>query len=119
MEPDKKGFFKDTQQLAEDYVRERFLLLKLEAAEKTAKLASILITGFIIILFSFFIILFLSIIGGYYLVELTGNWYLAFGIITFIYIVIVVLLISFRKAWLYKYISNSVIRIFFEQTDPK
>ena len=118
MQADKQSFFKETQQLVEDYEKERILLLKLQTAEKTAQLASIIFGGVIIGVFVFFILLFLSIMAGYFLEELTGSWYYGLGIVTAFYAVLVAILIYFRKALLYKFISNSVIRILFEEIEP-
>ena len=117
MERDKQGFFKETSILAEDYIKERLLLVKLQTAEKTAKLVSAVFTGFIIVILCFFILLFLSFMAGYYVQEITGNWYYAFGIVTGFYILLVAFLVYFRKILLYKFIANSVIRILFENNE--
>ena len=117
MESDKKGFFQATQQLVEEYVKERLLLLKLQTAEKTARLVSILLAAFIFGLLSFFILLFLSLMAAYYFAGLTGNFYYGFGIIAAFYILLLTLAVYFRKRWLYKYFSDLVVRSFFENTD--
>lgn len=117
MEADKQGFFKETQHLLEQYVKERLLLLKLETAEKAARLVAVFITGLIIALFSFLVLLFLSVMAGYFLAELTGSMYYGFGIVTAFYFILLALSVYFRKTVLYKYISDSMIRILFERTE--
>ena len=117
MERDKQGFFKETSILAEDYIKERLLLVKLQTAEKTAKLISVVVTGFVVLMLSFFILLFLSFMAGYYLQEITGSWYYAFGIVTGFYILLVACLAYFRKTLLHKFIADSVIRILFEKNE--
>lgn len=100
MEKDKQGFFKNTQLIVEEYVKERLLLLKLQTAEKAAKLTSVILTGFIIGAFILVILLLVSIITGYFLTELTGNWYFGFGIVTVFYILLAAVLTYFRNALL-------------------
>ena len=117
MQPDKQGFFKDTQQLAEEYIRERLLLLKLETAEKSARLSSVVFTSVIIGVFAIIILLLLSALGCYFLKEITGSWYYGISIITFIYIIILTILVMLRKTVLHKHVTNFVIRLFFEKTE--
>lgn len=117
MQPDKAGFFKSTQQLAEEYIRERLLLLKLETAEKSARLASLVFASIIIGIFATIVILLLTVLGCYYLRQITQSWYLGIGLVTAFYVLIVVVLIIFRKSLLCNYITNFVIRIFFEKHD--
>lgn len=117
MDSDKQGFFRETQQLAEDYVKERILLLKLQLAEKTAKLASIIAAALVIGMFLFLIVLFVSLIAVYLFWQLTGSLYVGFGIVTALYILLVCLLFYFRKAVLYKFIENLVIRTLLDNTE--
>ena len=117
MQTDKPGFFKDTQQLVEEYIRERLLLLKLETAEKSARLASVVFTSMIIGVFGIIVLLLLTAIGCFFLKEITGSWYYGIGIITLIYVVILIILVVLRKTVLHKHITNFVIRLFFEKTE--
>ncbi|HZG23274.1 MAG TPA: hypothetical protein VEZ17_01780 [Chitinophagaceae bacterium] len=117
MEPEKQGFFKETQELVEDYIRERLLLLKLQTAEKAAVLASVVFAGVIIGSLVFIILLFISLLACYFLEELTGSWYYGIGIVILFYVVITGILIYKRKSLLYKFVSDSVLKFFFEKTD--
>jgi hypothetical protein len=117
MQPEKQGFFKDTQQLAEEYIRERLLLLKLEAAEKSARMASVVFTGIIIGIFMMIVLLLLSAMACFALQEATGSWIYGIGIVSLFYILIMILLIIFRKSFFYKNISDFVVRLFFEKTE--
>ena len=113
---DKQGFFKETIQLAEDYIDERLLLLKLQTAEKTAQMVSFIFVSFLIAIFACIILFLLTIIAAHYLVEITGSWYYGYGIITVFYLFILVILLYLRKSLLYKFLSDSVIRMLFEKT---
>lgn len=115
MQPETQGFFKDTQQLAEEYIRERILLLKLEAVEKSAQLASVIVTVIVIGSFVSIVLLLLSAMACFMLRELTGNWFYGLGIVIVFYVLLIAVLIIFRKNFFYKHIANFVIRIFFEK----
>ena len=117
MEPETKGFFEATRRLVEEYVKERVLLLKLQTAEKTARVVSFVFAACIFGLLSFFILFFLSLMVGYFFARLTGNIYYGFGIVTAIYVLLLVIFYSFRKKWLYKYFSDLVVKQFFENSD--
>lgn len=117
MEPETKGFFEAARRLVEEYVKERVLLLKLQTAEKTAKVVSLVLAACIFGMLSFFILFFLSLMAGYYFAGLTGNVYYGFGIVTAIYALLLVMFYSLRKKWLYKYFSDLVVKQFFENSD--
>ena len=117
MQPEKQGFFKDTQELAEEYIRERLLLLKLEAADKSARLASIAFASIIIGIVFTIVLLLISALGCYLLQMLTGSWFYGIGIVTLFYIILLTVLVVFRKSLFYKSVSNFVVRIFFEKTE--
>ncbi|MEJ7735939.1 MAG: hypothetical protein WKF97_00820 [Chitinophagaceae bacterium] len=117
MEADKAGFFKATQQLAEEYVKERLLLLKLQTAEKTARLFAVVFAAFIFGFLSFFVLLFLSLMAVFYIAGLTGSIYYGLGIMTAFYSLLLFLCIYFRRQWLYKFFSDLVVRLFFENTE--
>lgn len=117
MKEEQKNFFGETQELVENYVKNRLLLFKLQTAEKSAKLVSLVFTGLILALLCFFILFFLSIMAGYYFAEKTGSMFYGFGIVTAIYLVLFLLLLYLRKKFLNKYISDTVIRVFFDSTE--
>ena len=111
-----EDFFTESRKELEKYVQDRILLLKMQASEKTARLVALLFTVLMIALLGFFILLFLSIMAGYYFAEITGSLFSGFGIVAAFYVAIMVLLILTRK-WFNKKIINTVISIFFEKTD--
>ncbi len=115
MEPDKISFFKDSQQLIEEYIRERLLLLKFQTAERASGILSTLIIGSIIGLLSFLIIGLITMLGLYFLARTFSNWYIAFGIVILFYgfILLVVLL---KKKALNKTLTDRMISLFFTDT---
>lgn len=111
-----QDFFSDTKLALENYVEDKILLLRLQAVEKISKLSSALFSGLLIGIISFFIILFLSMMMAWYLGRLLDDVFLGFGIISAFYILVLILLLVFRKKLLEKSITNTVINIFFEKT---
>ncbi|PBQ33049.1 hypothetical protein CNR22_15105 [Sphingobacteriaceae bacterium] len=113
---EKKEYFEETYELFTNYVDDRMLLLKIQAAEKSGKLMSAFITMAVVALFTFFILLFVSIMGGYYFAEVTGSTFYGFSIIAGIYILLLLIFLVLNKQVLSQYIINTVIRIFFERS---
>lgn len=116
MEESENDFFADSGKKLEQYVRDRIWLVQLQASEKAARLTAILFSLFLTGLLVFFIIVFLSIMAGYYFAGITGSLYAGFGIVGAWYVLLLVILILVRK-WFEKKIINIVIRIFFAKTD--
>lgn len=114
MEAD-KSFFKESQQLIEEYIRERLLLLKFQTAERTAGIVSTLIVGLLIGLLSILIIFFLSVTGIYFFAKLTGSWYYGLFIITAVYVLILAIVYLKRNS-LRKYFSDLIVSLFFSDT---
>lgn len=116
MEETKKDFFEETYGVFTEYVDDRMLLLKIQAAEKSGKLISAIIKMAVVALFIFFILLFVSIMGGYYFAELTGSMFYGFSIVAGIYIFLLLVFLLINKQFLSKRIMNTAIRIFFERS---
>jgi protein-S-isoprenylcysteine O-methyltransferase Ste14 len=113
MATDKQGFFEETQDLAESYINNRLRLFKLQTAEKSSRVITLLFAGLVIGLLSFFILLFVSIMAAYYFSEKLHSQFYGFGIVTLLYVLLLLIALVLRK-WLDKYIFEKVIRILFE-----
>ncbi len=111
-----KTFFTDVQQRIERYVQDRMLLLKLQAAEQAAEFSPKLILGVVLSFIGFFIVLFASILLGNYLTMITGSFYIGFGIILFLYVLLFILVIVLYKKHFKKIITNQVVKMFFSGT---
>lgn len=109
-----ENFFAEARKDMDEYIQNNLLLLKLQAVEKISKLVAVITAGLLIVLFCFFILFFLSLLAGYYFTDVTGSKYWGFGIIAAFYVVLLALIIFFRKKLLDQYIVNTVINIFFE-----
>ncbi len=116
MEEPQTDFFTGSKEAVEQYLQDRLLLLKLQVADKSSRLAALLFFGLIIALISFFILMFLSMMAGFYFATITGNLYMGFGIITALYVLIMLLLVIKRK-WFAKRVIDAIIQVLFDKND--
>lgn len=112
------SYFEELKQLVSDYVDARIELLKINVYEKIAKVIAILFSSIVIVLLFFFLVLFLSISGGFYFGTLLNNNAMGFLLVFGIYLLILVLVMAFRKNLLEKYIIDKVINTLFEKEEP-
>jgi hypothetical protein len=113
---EEKPFFAETKEELEDYLQNRLLLLKMQTAEKTAKLVASLSIGIVLGGLGFFMLFFLSIMAGYYFADLTNSLYIGFAIVTGAYLSLFLILFLLRKK-IASGIIDTVINIFFENDD--
>ena len=116
MDAEKQGFFRDMKQLGEEYVTERINLVKLQAAEKAARMSAVFATGAILGLLLFFVLLFLSLLGAYAIYDATLNVYLALGAVAGFYLLIALIVYSTKSSRIYPAITNAVIKMLFEKS---
>ncbi len=117
MEKEESSYFDRTESMLRQYLENRALLLKLTATEKTARLAAALVIFMCVLLLGFFLLLFISIMAGYLFSKWTGSLFYGFGIVTLLYLILLILVLSLRKKYLDPLITNTVVRIFFDKTD--
>jgi hypothetical protein len=117
MPEEKESFFEETQDLAAAYAKNRWQLLKLQTAEKSAKLLTLAFAGLVIGILSFFILLFVSIMAGFYFSEKMHSQFYGFGIIAAFYVLLLVAVLLFRKQFLDNYVSGIILKIFFDSND--
>ncbi len=116
METEGNPFFSETKEQLEQYVRDRIWLLKLQISEKAARMVAVLFTLLVIGLLSFFVLLFLSMMAGFYFASATGSFFTGFGMVAGFYLLLLFLLIWSRK-WIRKKIMDKMIAIFFVKND--
>ena len=115
----KDRFFAETEELIETYIKDRLLLIRIDAAEKGAKLVAHFVTGMVLGLLFFFILLFVSIMAGYYFSELTGCQFYGFGIIAGFYVLLFVVLLLIRKRYVFPFLINLIIATVFDQINDE
>jgi uncharacterized membrane protein YdjX (TVP38/TMEM64 family) len=111
-------FAKELKQDISTYVEMRLEYSKLIAYEKISKLIGASSSLILIVFFAFFGFFFLSFTMGYYLGQVTGSLALGFGIITGIYLILLVI-IGLSKKKIEAIISNRVAAILIEDDDER
>lgn len=114
MSTDKQSFFEETQDLIESYVNNRLRLFKLQTAEKSSRVVTLLFAGLVIGILSFFILLFISIMAAWFFSEVFHSQFYGFGTVALIYILLLVIAVWMRKKYLDKYIFHRVVKILFD-----
>ncbi len=112
-----EDFFGESKKKVEEYVQDRLLLLKLEVVEKTSRLVATMFSGLVIALFAFLIVFFASFMLAYLVGEFLGHLYWGFGIVAALYIILLIVIIIYRKPLIEKYAINTVIDIFFDKNN--
>ncbi len=99
------------------YIELRLEYTKLIAYEKVAKVSAVSLSFLVILFFAFFAFFFLSFAGGYYIGSLTGNNALGFGIISLVYIVLLVVVLVLRKKYFEKVIIEKIVDVLIEEDE--
>jgi len=100
----------------ESLVHDQITLLQLKFTKKVAQVISLVAAVLLLVFLGFCIIITLSIIGGYYFIQKTGNFYTGVGIIAGIYFVLFLALMIIRKKYFQTSIANTIIRLLFDAT---
>lgn len=116
---EKKPFFEETQDLLERYLSNRVQLVKLQLAEKSARVTTLLAAGLIIAFLGFFVLLFSSIMLGFYFSEILHSQFFGFGIVAGIYFLLLLLVVIFRKPLLDQFIFRKIVAILFDTDEDE
>ncbi len=111
------SFFEEFKLIIVSYFEAKVQLYKIGAYEKIAKVTAILFSSIVITILGFFLLLFLSISGGFYFGTLLNSYALGFLIIFGVYVILFILVVIYRKKILEKYITDKVIEQLFEQDE--
>lgn len=117
MEKDSEKYFREVKEELTEYVKLRSDLLKVNIYEKTAKVTSAMLINLLIIISAYFTILFISIMVGIVLSKATHSYLIGFGIITFLYLILFLILAVFRRRQLQLYFANLVAKILFNELE--
>ncbi|HQF28604.1 MAG TPA: phage holin family protein, partial [Bacteroidia bacterium] len=112
-------FAKELKKDISEYVDLKVEHTKLLAYEKIAKLISASTSYLLIGLFSFFAFLFLSFTVAFYLGNITGSTAMGFGIVTIIYLVILLAILIFRKKYFENGMTNKIIGVLMEEDNDE
>jgi hypothetical protein len=104
------------QQLTE-YMQLRLDLLKADFTEKTALIFSKMITGIIVLVMAFMVILFGSIALGLYFGNMFGSLVLGFALLTGVYLLLIVLLLLVKDKIIQTPVANQIIDVMYESDE--
>lgn len=118
-EPNKNNndFFNEYGQQIRDYFDDRILLLRLNMVKKVSKLTAQLAGFALVAMLSGMIILFISIMLGFFLGDLFSNYYAGFGLLTLIFIVLLFLSLKYRKRLMAKFVGSIIDIILDKKAD--
>ena len=103
----------DIKQEVESYIQNRIDLTKLHIAEDLSRFISSIAVRLILFYIAFFVLLFLSMAGAYYLGRLLNNTELGFVIIASFYFLVGLIFILLKGKLIQSPIIKSLIHLFF------
>ncbi len=112
------GIFSEIKDAVEENLEARFQVLQLEATDKTARLIGAMTYGIIAGVLFTIVLLFLSLVAGFFFSELTGSSLRGFGVVAGIYVLFLILLAIFRKKFT-AFVSNSIVALVCENMSEK
>lgn len=105
----------ETVEYARLYLEQQGDIIRLEAAERTAKVTSALITAVVLGILALLVLVMLSIAAGFWLTEAVGSAALAFLFVAIGYALLGGLLYFFRRQLVTHPALNFILRKFFEE----
>jgi hypothetical protein len=115
MEKDSEKYFREVKEELTDYIKMRSDLFKVTAYEKISHVMSAMLLNVLIIITGYFTLLFISIMLGIFLSGITHSFFIGFGIITILYIILFLVLAVFRRKQLQLYFANIVAKILYNE----
>jgi hypothetical protein len=104
------SFFKENKKLVKEWLDARLEIYKLKLIRIISKSAGYFIWIIISLFLSFLFIIFLGLVAGFWLSDLTGSYVIGFGITTLIILLKIILLTVFRKTLFVNPIIRSIIK---------
>ncbi|MBK6730102.1 MAG: phage holin family protein [Bacteroidetes bacterium] len=106
-------------QNAREYLELKIDLFKVEFTERNAKLASRLIATVIISSIGVFSLMLLSIAAAFYLGTIWGAWYWGFLATGLFYLLLFIIVIVKKNAWIKYPVEDMIIDNYFEKEEEK
>lgn len=98
-QPENLGsFVKENKSLLQEYLETRLEILRLQGVRAGSKAAGYMVWMIVSMFLIFLVCIFLGLVLGFWLTDLTGSYVKGFGITTLIMIALVILLALFRQS---------------------
>jgi hypothetical protein len=114
---DLKTSLTDVKDEFESYVDKRVDLLKLHLVGELSRFTASFALKLGVLYLLFFVLMFVSLAGAFFLGDLLGSNGKGFMIVAGIYLFLVVIFILMRRIWVQKPIIESFIKLFFPKLD--
>jgi multidrug efflux pump subunit AcrB len=110
MEDNFSNYFNQTGKVAKEYLETRLDLIKLQAAGKLSKALALFFSLILAFLLFFFVIIFLGMVLGFWIGEMTNSFTIGFSCSAALFIVLLGILLIFRKPLIQVPLSNILIK---------
>lgn len=117
MEDNFGNYFNQTGKVAKEYLETRLDLIKLQAAGKLSKALALFFSLILAFLLFFFVIVFLGMVLGFWIGEMTHSVTLGFSCSAGLFILLLAVLLIFRKAIIQRPLSNILVRELMSEMD--
>ncbi len=107
-------YFNDLKDSVTLYVEQKIELGKLTAIDKGSKLGAQFVSGIILGVLAFFVLLFISLMLAYYFSQKFESYFVGFSIVAIMYFVLFIMVLLGRKQLIEKPIINGIIKTIFE-----
>lgn len=104
------GFFRENKELLKRYLDARLELFRLQGVQLLSKGLGIFVWLIVIAFTVFFILLFLGMLLAFWLAARTGSTVLGFGVAAGLFLVLLIILVSFRRQLFQAPVSRIIIR---------
>lgn len=117
MEDNFSNYFNQTGKVAKEYLETRLDLIKLQAAGKLSKALGLFFSLILAFLLFFFVIVFLGMVLGFWIGEMTNSFTLGFSCSAGLFVVLLGVLLIFRKPLIQIPLSNLLIKELMSEMD--
>ncbi|UYQ92804.1 phage holin family protein [Chitinophaga horti] len=119
MEDNFSNYFSETGKVAREYVETRLDLIKLQAAGKLSRALGLFFSLVMAFLLFFLAVVFLGMVLGFWIGELTNSYATGFSCSAGLFIVLLLLILVFRKSLIQRPLSNLLVKELVEEIELK
>jgi len=113
------SFVNENKKLVREYLNARLEIYKLKIIRILSKAAGYFIWIIISLFLLFLLTIFLGLVAGFWLSEITGSYVLGFGLVTLLIVIKIIFLALFRKnLFVNPIIRNVIDRVSDEDEEP-
>lgn len=110
MEDNFKDYFNGSKKLFSEYLEARWKLLRLTLTEKAANVFGVFLGLIIAAMLCFFVVLFLGFLLAFWISGLTGSSAMGFLITSLVFIILLAIVLMFRRQLIHRPLANAIIR---------